>query len=185
MKLSRNLLLAFLVLSAFSVNAENGSSSEPQADGRHDRDRDHERDHEREHHENCPCKLEGCYSYELSGYIGILFPDRLFNEAGRICFDGRGRGTGFALSVLGSVPGGRRITANYEFTYSRLSEGVYEAQGTRDSSVAFTNIRFGVTTGDKCEHISLVWFPNQTPITNENDPNILFNFVQVSGFGGK
>jgi len=183
MKLYRNLLLALLVLSAFSLNAENGSD-EPQADGRHERDRDRGRDHDRDHDCGCEpeyCKLEGSYAYELSGSIGPISASLLYDEAGRLSFNGHGQGSGFGVIVIEGVG---RVNANYSFTYQEISEGVYEATGSRTTVLGVTQVSFIVATGDCCEHISLLLLPNAAPVTTP-PAQAPYNFVQVNGFGGK
>src|SRR5437879_3546913 len=160
MKMYRHLLLALLLLSAFSVNAENQSNPESESDRRDDRDwdRDRDRDRDRDHHRE-RCELKGTYSYELSGTIGPTSPASILsNEAGSITFDGKGQGSARGVSAISIPP--FRLDPIYNFSYTWISPGVALATGTRASIAGVTSIQFAVGVGDLAEDISLVVLPN-------------------------
>jgi hypothetical protein len=168
----RHVLLALLMSTSALAESE---SEDPQG-----RERDR------------PCRLEGSYSYELSGLVGYTAPSILLNEAGSLHFDGRGEGTGGGVTVINLPPPAlRESRSQYAFSYTRLPHDAYLATGTATSDVGdLTSIRFVVSFGDCCEHISIVSLPNAALIPIPLPPLLppqqaLFNYSQVSGSGGK
>lgn len=190
MKLYRHLLLALLLSTAFSASATNDvpiPESDSNGGGHHDHGPDCPcGDHERKPEvERCP--LKGTYAYEISGSFGAFFPvTNTVNEAGSITFNGKGKGTATGVSIVNGLGGTTSATLfpSYTFTYTWISSNVALASAVLTSALGTANIQFAVGVGDQAEHITIVLLPNATPIFS-SPLQAGFNFVEISGTGGK
>ena len=167
-----NLFFAFF-LTAFSLNAENTnvlSGSAASADCEDDCDEC----------VDCPCQLDGAYSYEVSGKIGATSADTPYQETGVITFDCATRtGCITALAVENGTTPFQSVT--YDFNYIIVSPGLLRLTLTRNQgSSAIGGLQWAVSYGQRCDHISLEFLPAPTIPSGER-----FTFNQVVGTGGK